>query len=133
MNSVEGSLDELQVIAPPDAAFSFFQGESRKLVYKIRNIGAHPYNDFNIVAKTMIRVGKDDEGKALYQDTKKNYAKVLSYPGNINPQSKSKDIEVLVSVPVDYDEKIIYKGKPAIQPCRVFVTIKAVEHRQELV
>lgn len=130
-NEINGSLDQLQVIPPPAAAFSFFQGESRKLTYKIRNIGAHPFNDFNIVAETKIKVGTDSEGKNIYQSTKKNYAKVLAHPGNMNPQS-TKDIDVLVSVPVDYSETIIHKGMPSIQPCRVFLTIKSVEHINEL-
>ena len=73
----------------------------------------------------------DDDKKPIYQDTKKNYSKVLGYPGNMNPQS-IKEIEVLISVPIDYSETIIHKGMAAIQPCRVFLTIKSIEHRNEL-
>jgi len=131
-NEIEGSLQEtLQLINPPEAAFTYFKGESRKIVYKLRNIGAHPFRDFSVKALTRIKVGDGIDNKPIFQDTKVNYAKVLSYPGNMNAQ-QTKDLEVLISVPPDYNEKIIYKGRPVVQACRVFVIIKSIEHITEL-
>jgi len=125
-------IPNVQIIEPPDAAFAFFDGESRKLTYKIRNIGVHIVKDINLESQTKVKTHagntKDD---FVFRDTIINYSKIIEAPTVIPPNS-TRDAVVQVSIPVDYDETIIYKGKQAIQPCRVFLTVKAIEHKNEL-
>jgi hypothetical protein len=60
-----------------------------------------------------------------------NYSRIIKAPTVIPPNS-TRDVVVQVSIPADYDETILYKGKQEIQPCRVFLTVKAIEHKNEL-
>jgi len=126
-----GQISELEIIEPSDTAFHFFQGESRNLTYKLRNSGIHPIKDVAINAITVVKVGLDEKGKRITRPTEYNYAKVIQLPANI-PAKKTKDMIINVSVPMDYNERIQYKGKMELQTMRVELIVKSIKHITEI-
>lgn len=122
---MEGNINEIMIINPPDKAFEFIMGESRILKYQIHNTGEFPIKDFNVVASSVLRSGESNI------PTKKNYVKVISYPKTLMPGQK-RDIEIEAVVPFDYNEVIKRDGKDILWPYRIAITVKSIKHIQEI-
>jgi len=123
---VEGNINELVIINPPDKSFEFIMGESRILKYTLHNTSEFPIKDFNIEAKSILKLGDQ------YYPTKgKNYLKVKSYPKTLEPGQKG-TVEIEAVVPFDYNEVIKRDNKETLWPYRISITIKSIKHIQEI-
>lgn len=76
---MEGNINELLIISPPDKSFEFIMGESRVLKYTIHNTGEYTIKDFNVVAKSILKM-EDNE----YPTRGGNYVTVKSFPRSLS-------------------------------------------------
>lgn len=123
---MEGNINELMIINPPDKSFEFVMGESRILKYTLHNTGEFPIKDFNVTAKSVLRMGD-----TAYPTRGDNYVKVISHPRTLNPGQKG-IVEIEAVVPFDYNEVIKRDGKDTLWPYRIAITIKSIKHIQEI-
>jgi hypothetical protein len=123
---VEGNINELVIINPPDKSFEFIMGESRILKYTLHNTGEFPIKDFNVDANSVLKIGDK-----AYPTRGDNYVKVKSYPKTLMPGQKG-IVEVEAVVPFDYNEIIKRDDKETLWPYRIALTIKSIKHIQEI-
>ena len=123
---VEGNINELVIINPPDKSFEFIMGESRVLKYTLHNTGEFPIKDFNVDAKSVLKMG--DVAHPTRGD---NYVTVKSFPKSLAAGQKG-IVEIVATVPFDYKEVIKRDGKEMLWPYRIAITIKSIKHIQEL-
>jgi len=124
-SKITGSINELVVIDPPESDWNFFRGESRTLTWKLQNTSPHYIKNIDFTAKTYIY---PPFGEPVI--TKANYATVIKVPSVIPPDS-TREVKVKVSVPDNYNETIIHKGKVVEYPFRVKTSIRSLKHIQE--
>ena len=123
--ALEGNIQDIMIIDPPEKAFEFMMGEARVLKYQIHNTGEMPIKDFNVVGKSILVTASGEK------DTKKNYVTIKKFPSQLMPGEK-KNIEVLAEVPTDYNEYIMKSGKKVVWPYRIALVVKSVKHIEEI-
>lgn len=123
---MQGNINELMIINPPDKHFEFIMGETRILKYQVHNTSEFPIKDFNITANSVLKLGD-----TTYPTRGENYVKVLSYPKSLNPGQKG-IVEIEAVVPYDYNEVIKRDDKETLWPYRIAITIKSIKHIQEI-
>jgi|APSaa5957512493_1039668.scaffolds.fasta_scaffold79094_2 hypothetical protein len=119
--ALEGNIQDIMIIDPPEKAFEFMMGEARVLKYQIHNTGEMPIKDFNVVGKSILVTASGEK------DTKKNYVTIKKFPSQLMPGEK-KNIEV----PTDYNEYIMKSGKKVVWPYRISLVVKSVKHIEEI-
>ena len=123
---VEGNINELVIINPPDKSFEFVMGETRVLKYTLHNTGEYPIRDFNVDAKSVLKMGD-----IAHPTRGGNYVTVKSFPKTLQAGQKG-IVEIVATVPFDYSEVLKRDGKDTMWPYRIAVTIKSIKHIQEL-
>jgi len=123
---ITGVMDDLLLFDPPDSDLDLWKGESKILVYKIKNPSYHVIKNLDFTANTYIH--SKEQGDL---STKVNYAKVLGVPDTILP-NETVEIKVKVDIPDNYNETIKYEGHEIEYPFRLAIKTKAIKAIREL-
>lgn len=117
---------ELEIISPDDNQFSFYEGENKTLIYYLQNNTDHTVRDIEFSAKTQLYDG------SKYQNTKKsNYLQIGTLPAAILSRQKE-SVQVIVNMPMKYNEIIKHNGKDLVVPFEIVVAAKCRKYIESL-
>lgn len=109
--------EELQVIEP-EGGLKFVAGVTQTVVYQLKNNADFPIRDITIQAVTIKKDGAP---------TSINFASILSVPKVVYP-GEAEILQVKISVPYPYTEKIMKDNKLVTTPFNVKVNAHGIEH-----